>query len=226
MEKKEGRFTTDELLRKINDAPGFPEEQTPVISDRDNRGPSAGRIILHPLRDRSTSRPPLDENCAVKEARHVMTLHFDFPEKPPDNHVTAIGRSLNELFERNTLGVLCVRWGGMKETKFGQATRLFQKSLEKRRASSQNLQAPKLMTTTALTNPTDSSRLSPHAVVFETPDSADDESGSSRPPSSPATPKPEESMKTHTKEEVGFLAVEGESNVEVVCLPTHEISRE
>ncbi|CAL8574966.1 hypothetical protein XPA_000912 [Xanthoria parietina] len=48
-EKDEGRFTTDELLRKIKtDAPNFPKDQTPAMSNRDNKHSSAGRIMLHP----------------------------------------------------------------------------------------------------------------------------------------------------------------------------------
>ena len=46
--RQDGRFTTVELLNKIKEAPDFPKDQNPMLSDREKKG-SAGRIMLHPL---------------------------------------------------------------------------------------------------------------------------------------------------------------------------------
>ncbi|KAL8803977.1 MAG: hypothetical protein Q9182_002849 [Xanthomendoza sp. 2 TL-2023] len=53
-EKSEGRFTTDELLRKIKpDFPGLPTNQKLVMSVREDKNNSAGGIMLHPLQHNS-----------------------------------------------------------------------------------------------------------------------------------------------------------------------------
>ena len=55
--QKEGRFTTDELLRTIKDAPNFPKDQEPQLVERRNPHTRAGRIMLHPIRlDRMESQ--------------------------------------------------------------------------------------------------------------------------------------------------------------------------
>lgn len=59
--------------------------------------------------------PPIDSNSGEgPDRRQVVSLHFEFDEKPPNAHLERLGYELNVLFERNTLGVNRVRWGGMK----------------------------------------------------------------------------------------------------------------
>ncbi|KAL9626566.1 MAG: hypothetical protein Q9204_007208, partial [Flavoplaca sp. TL-2023a] len=65
-DKNKGRFTTDELLRKIKTAPNFPKDQTPVMSNRDNKKTSAGRIMLHPLQKHRLSRVATSEECQIR----------------------------------------------------------------------------------------------------------------------------------------------------------------
>ncbi|KAL8645463.1 MAG: hypothetical protein Q9226_007293 [Calogaya cf. arnoldii] len=213
-DKKEGRFTTAELLRKIKtDAPDFPKDQTPAMSNRDNKNPSAGRIMLHPLRQKRPS-DVANEECPIKRAAtgYVMTLHFDFGNKPPDDNLRTLGMNLNTIFERNALEVHRVRWGGLKATMFTRATRKFQKTLMmKRRASSQGQQPIIIVPcSTSSTGQMNSSLLSPNAVVFDGHESGGEDSGSAVTTSSPPTPA-DLSPKRSTKDELGLLEVVGES---------------
>ena len=213
--KEKGRFTTDELLRKIKDAPKFPKDQTPVLSNRDNKKTSAGRIMLHPLEKHRLSRVATGEECQIRTATgYLMTLHFHFGNNPPDDHIITLGRNLNKLFERNTLGVHGVRWGGMKATAVTRATRKFQKSLMKRRASSQS-QRPKIISplSTSLSEPFNSSLLSPNAVTFDSHDSGGDESCSPLASSAPTTPS-EANPKPPKEDQLVLGDVVGKSSLE------------
>ena len=67
--------------------------------------------MLHPL-------PPWpDETIDTDPTKqHTMTLHFDFGKKPSENDIEQLGFKFNELFERNTIGIHQVRWGGLKRS--------------------------------------------------------------------------------------------------------------
>lgn len=135
-ENEGGRFTTDQLLRKIqHDAPFFPKNQKPVLSDRASNT-SAGRIILHPLNQngsaQSTSK---DANSLDLIKRQTLTLHFDFGERPPNDSIELLGRELNNIFDRKALGVNRIRWGSLDSVLY-RAARSFQAaSMRKRRIS-------------------------------------------------------------------------------------------
>ena len=144
-EKVEGRFTTVELLRKIkHDAPHFPKDQTPVLSDRE-RNTSAGRIMLHPLQKEGSKAltPPTEASSQDPAERQTVTLHFDFDERPENARLERLGLELNDLFERNTLGVNRVRWGGIQSKRSGyvHAAESFMASLERSRLASMRQQA-------------------------------------------------------------------------------------
>ena len=216
-EKDEGRFTTDELLRKIKtEAPKFPKDQTPAISNRDNKHFSAGRIMLHPLRHHKPSGVTSDD-CPYRRATgSVMTLHFNFGDEPPDEHLKTLGRKLNEIFEKNTLGVHRVDWGGLEGTPFIRAAQKFQKNLMKRRASSQS-QRPTmtLRSSTSSAGPVNTGLLSPSAVAFDGHDSGGEDSGSVLTTSAPTTPAELSQHPVRMKDELSLPQIVGESTVEV-----------
>lgn len=175
-EKHESRFTTDELLRKIKtEAPHFPKDQTPILSDREHKKPTGGRIMLHPIRkdrvdsDKASKVPPMDQGNG-----HIVTLHFDFGDKPSEDDMTTLGQGLNEIFERSTLRVHRVRWGGLRRTMFGLVARRLRGSLRKRRASQigRSTAHPRLLA--ARSSPAvprqDWDLLSPQAAEFDSPD--------------------------------------------------------
>ncbi|MCJ1462367.1 hypothetical protein MMC07_000967 [Pseudocyphellaria aurata] len=131
-----GRFTTDELLRKIQRAPNFSKEQKPVLSDREGNM-STGRIMLHPLdRNRTITQSPSKESPSLDPTtRHILTLHFDFGERPSNSSIEKLGLQLNKNFDLNTLGVHRVRLGHLRSSMFDRAAKSFTASLRNRRMS-------------------------------------------------------------------------------------------
>ncbi|KAL8903572.1 MAG: hypothetical protein Q9171_007359 [Xanthocarpia ochracea] len=211
-EKKKGRFTTAELLKKITtDAPDFPKDQHPVMSDRVQNKSPAGRIMLHPiLQDKKIDRTT-SEGCPINEAKgYAMTLHFHFGEKPPECNLITFGRKLNDIFEQCTLGVHRVRWGGIRETAFTRATQRFTKTLRERRASSVSQRPTSLTvktpTSECLMNRLDPSLLSPLSPYATSQDSTGDDSSVQFTTSSPVTP-PEADLTTGTKEEIALSGI-------------------
>lgn len=141
-ESKDGRFTTIELLNKIKiDAPHFPKDQTPMLVDREKK-PSAGRIMLHPLRKRGSNDELSQKEVAILDPfkAETLTLHFDFSTKPSQTYIEMFGRGLNEYFERD-VNINQVRWGGMKPFMAARAAKLFRAPLIRRkRTASMRLQ--------------------------------------------------------------------------------------
>lgn len=136
-DKEDGRFTTDELLRKIqHDAPSFSRDQKPVLSDREGNT-SAGRIMLHPLdRNCTTTQSPSKESSSLDPTkRQTLTLHFDFGERPSNSSIEKLGLQLNNIFDRNTLGVHRVRLGNLRSSMFDRAAKMLAASLHNRRMS-------------------------------------------------------------------------------------------
>ena len=138
LRKERERFTTIELLRKINQYKDLPKDQKPVLSDRQESTSTAnpGRIMLHPLPRSGQPKlaklevfPPQDPND-----RHILTLHFDFASRPSEEIVRTLGRQLNQVTEYNTLGVNRIKWGGMQSFARTAASG-FIKSLQRRRST-------------------------------------------------------------------------------------------
>ncbi|KAI4116368.1 MAG: hypothetical protein LQ345_003202 [Seirophora villosa] len=177
-QKPKGRFTTDELLRKIKtDAPDFPKHQTPDLSERDPKSQSGGRIMLHPLQaDRTDDDKSYDNSPLALANRHIVTLHFDFGNKPSEENLKTLGQKFNEIFERNTLGVQRVRWGGVRVTMFTRATRRFSATRKRKRPLAQ-IKHSASSTSCYIKNP-DKGLLSPQTSVCEAQDSIDTESSS------------------------------------------------
>ncbi|KAI4086281.1 MAG: hypothetical protein LQ348_002067 [Seirophora lacunosa] len=182
-QKHKGRFATDELLRKIKtDAPHFPKDQNPELSDRDNNSLSGGRIMLHPLRpDRGDDDKSYETSPSELADGHIVTLHFDFGGKPLGSNLETLGRKFNEIFERNTLGVQRVRWGGVRPSVFARATRRFvasrkRKAIGTKRAPAHMKHMPSGMS--CCTKKLDKGLPSPQTSVLDTQDSLDTESSS------------------------------------------------
>ena len=129
--EEKGSFTTVELLRKIKvEAPHFPKDQVPVLSDRKEEV-QAGRIMLHPLPNCQNDGPQMEISLEQTTnldiiKRQTVTLHFDFADKPPPAHIEVLGRHLNHVFDRNNLGVNRVRWGGIRQSVAARAVGSFQ----------------------------------------------------------------------------------------------------
>ncbi|KAL8935043.1 MAG: hypothetical protein Q9211_004910, partial [Gyalolechia sp. 1 TL-2023] len=203
-EKPEGRFTTDELLRKIKEAPHFPKNQNPILSDREHKKPAGGRIMLHPLRSDQTKFGKNFKDTSVNQWKgHVVTLHFEFGEgKPSEDQVITLGRRFNDLFERNALGVHRIRWGCMRRSTFGLVVSRFRGSLRRRRASGTGGPVSRAKYGGTRSSPVvatkDINHLSPQTAGFESPGSIGDESPTSLLPSSVPTSDMEGELDTTT----------------------------
>lgn len=147
-ESDEGRFTTDALLRKIqHDAPYFPKDQEPVLSNRELGNMSAGCIMLHPLdRNGTTAQSPAKEGNSLEARRHTLTLHFDYGEKPSGSSIETLGFQLNKIFDPKTLGVIGVRFGSLQSSPFNRAVQNLIASLERNRRLSGKRQRPPIET--------------------------------------------------------------------------------
>ena len=184
--KEGGRFTTVELLRTItNHAPHFPKDQHPVLNERGDMPAPAGRIMLHPLRRNDTEATKVAETESAKKRdppiKYTVTLHYEFAEKPSKSHIEILGRDVNGISDRNTLGdrktlpLHRVRFGGLRSSVTVRALRKFQESLHKRRASKkQELPRLEIQLTpdSASLVPLSPNALSPATTGYHTPDSA------------------------------------------------------
>ena len=108
------RFTTVDLRRYIERAPGFPPDQEPQLSDR-QKLPAVGHIMLHPLPELGSCNQIIPEvRRAGSVQQPTVTLHFDFAKEPTTEQIKTLGLGLNGIFDRHDLGVNGVRWGGMQ----------------------------------------------------------------------------------------------------------------
>ena len=120
----EGRFTTFDLLNTITShAPDFPKDQIPVLYNRKDGG-RGGQIMLHPIHSQGPKAqiPPRELSPSELAKQHMVTLHFDFGERPSLEHIEKLGLELNSVFERNVL-VNGIRWGGLKPSLFDRVVR-------------------------------------------------------------------------------------------------------
>ncbi|KAL9583626.1 MAG: hypothetical protein Q9212_002591 [Teloschistes hypoglaucus] len=72
-----------------------------------------------------TGNPESHEGHARPETNgeHKVTLQYDFTAKPSQEQLETLARELNDVFERNTLGVMAVQWKGIAPVeKPGSAT--------------------------------------------------------------------------------------------------------
>lgn len=126
-------------------------------------------------------RPPAVDPLALPKG-HIVTLHFDFGDKPSEENLIILGRNLNEIFERNTLEVHRVRLGEVRSTAFARATRRFSTS-RKRRLSGRGRPSGQWKHLSSSSSESkvqlDGKHLSPQSAAFETLDSMDSGSPSS-----------------------------------------------
>ena len=181
--RPDGRFTTVELLNKIKDAPDFPKDQNPTLSDREKKG-SAGRIMLHPLRGTGPDGALSQRKAAdlIPFIGRTLTLHFDFSEKPSGDYVERFGRGLNDFFQLN-VGVNRVRWGGMGQAMAARYARYFQAQLKRNRSGSTRLQPA------TAGDGSSSAKPGANSLDFPTPCSVDQHSPQSTEPAAKGSPE-------------------------------------
>jgi hypothetical protein len=108
----EKRFTTQELLRKILNAPNFPEDQSPRLSER---GPAClRRIVLAPLNDDADSNVsdanPQDEEEGTRED---LSVRFVFNNRITEKMVTGLAVELRRLISEGDFKTTTILWEGI-----------------------------------------------------------------------------------------------------------------
>lgn len=113
--------------------PGFVPEDS--LGRRLSEPPRpAPEVVPVPSEPASQTIPFIDSSRQT-----TVTLHFDFGEKPTKEQVRKLGGELNGIFERESLGVNRVRWGGMRKS----AVDIFSASLKRiRRRNFDRLRTP------------------------------------------------------------------------------------
>lgn len=134
--------------------------------------------MLHPLQPDSADDDKSYETRPSELAdRHIVTLHFDFGGKPSGKNLETLGRNFNEIFERNTLGVQRVRWGGVRVSAFARATKRFSAASRRRKVSGTKRPPPHRQhlasSSSCSIKKLDMGLLSPQTSVFEAQDSVD-----------------------------------------------------
>ena len=102
----EEEFTTSELLRKITDHPRFPQDQYPVLCERDK--PSLKKICISPLaKDASCQKARVaKESSAPVECLEFLDLRVLLTRHPNDDDITKIARTLKDMLKRNSMEVV------------------------------------------------------------------------------------------------------------------------
>ncbi|MCJ1431894.1 hypothetical protein MMC27_001250 [Xylographa pallens] len=115
----EGRpFTTQQLVNKIKNggAPGFPNNQKPVLSKRGEKN-SAGYIMLEPIR-KEVDRLALIRARSLSSSHDMgaavlLNLKFMFETRPSEAQVEILGKALNDAMQNHDLHVSRIMWGGL-----------------------------------------------------------------------------------------------------------------
>lgn len=136
---EKGVFTIHELVKAIKArGPHIPKEHSTIIQDFKSKDgwphewPDRTRSL--PLRfypvhgrwedksDRSRTESEDGRRWIESEpdsepaVEHSVTLRFDFEDKLSAEQLRTFGRGLNDVFERNCLGLQKIQWGGMRAT--------------------------------------------------------------------------------------------------------------
>jgi len=108
----EKRFTTQVLLSKILNAPDFPEDQSPRLSER---GPAClRRIVLAPLNDDAVSNVS-DTNPQDEEegTRQDLSVRFVFSKRITEKMVTGLAVELRRLISEGDFKATTILWEGI-----------------------------------------------------------------------------------------------------------------
>ncbi|KAK9788202.1 hypothetical protein AB5N19_02982 [Seiridium cardinale] len=114
---KQGSFSTQELLRSIqNDAPDFPQEQSPRLSERQ---PSSQRkIMFAPLTEEYVKQAKEasesdDEEDLNQEMRQDLLLRFGFGQEITEPMVKEIASNMQRLVHDRDIKAKTVSWEGI-----------------------------------------------------------------------------------------------------------------
>ena len=202
-----GRFTTTELLREImHRAPHFPKDQTPVLSNREDDD-VAGRIVLHPLKeghrtgqvDREKVATTVEHEEKSEEpiqpvvehlSKRVLTIHFDYPQRPSIEQITALAGPIMHNIQRNRLGV-GIRFGSVQHTTTGRVIRRFARGSKRRQSVRQEKYSLSPSTIDRSSHSLDTPQIRPSSSSSTSPGSLSLKDFAGKPLPSPVTPNTE-----------------------------------
>ena len=126
--KDPSRFTTSQLAKKINTAPGFPESQTPILSYRPWHNPME-RIVLQPLLKAKDSLEEASTNGTAQREitqQDVVTIKIIFETRPEAEQIKKIGEHLCNVVHVHKMHVNRIKWGGIEPDMVRRAVSHFQ----------------------------------------------------------------------------------------------------
>ena len=134
---EKGCFTSSELADRINNHHAFPDEQHPVLSDRD-QNVYTGRIMLHalPKPGEVQERSLTSSTSPTTKPGKILTLHFDFEGDPSEADIERLADYFNSDKLRCMLPVDQIRWGGLRQPMIYQVVENWKAAVHGRTLSS------------------------------------------------------------------------------------------
>ncbi|KAL6715998.1 hypothetical protein ACLMJK_006960 [Lecanora helva] len=133
--KPGGRFTTVDLLNRIKEhSPEFPADQNPKLCDRRKANGKPGYLMLHPLHLGAPQEQIIPKESDPGELTKIqtVTLHFDFSDRPPLEHIGILAQELDRISDQHSLQFHDVRWGGIKRSMAARAIQWLLQGRERR----------------------------------------------------------------------------------------------
>lgn len=107
------RFSTQELIRKISQAPNFPRAQAPRLTERGPIG-SLRKIVLVPLDQQSISGVPEEKNMELMDERkETLNLRFVFNGKITKKIIRELAKDVSNLISEGDFVASTVLWEGL-----------------------------------------------------------------------------------------------------------------
>ncbi|PQE09663.1 Peptidase C14 caspase domain protein [Rutstroemia sp. NJR-2017a BVV2] len=110
------RFSTQELLIKIFNAPNFPKDQSPRLTERGLTG-CLRKIVLGPLDvEHGLEYEEEDSSQGQKVTQDTLNLRFVFDKVITTKMVRGLAKDISNLISQRDLGMSTVLWEGINST--------------------------------------------------------------------------------------------------------------
>ena len=135
LSQEQRRFTTSELTNKIKQCPEFPQDQVPVLSERN--AACIERIILAPLSEDGTSaEDPQLQSPIVPDTRELLILKFVLDRYPEKDDVVKLAQGFTHMVKTHGLLFRRVIWGGIhSDSPWSLYSPLVQQAIQKFQAA-------------------------------------------------------------------------------------------
>ena len=129
------RFTTSELTNTIKQCPEFPQDQVPVLSERN--AACIERVILTPLSEDGTLvEDPQLQSPVVSDTRELLILKFALDRYPEKDDVVKLAQGITHMVKTHDLLFRRVIWGGIhSDSPWSLYSPLVQQAIQKFQAA-------------------------------------------------------------------------------------------